>query len=209
MSILFLDLETSGLPQQEILENGRKRFYSYKQTDKFDSSRIVQFSFLRYKKNGSMISMNDHIIKPHDFIISPESIAIHHITQEKALEEGKELSEVIDIFEKELDKSKILVMHNVWFDKTILLSEAHRMGRFELIGKMFDRRYYCTMRETKSLCKLPSQYYNGYKLPKLSELHNHLFKNDPINPNILHNALNDVKITAKCFFMLKKLKFLK
>lgn len=209
MTILFLDLETTGLPQQYTLENGGKRFYPYTQIDKFDTSRIVQFSFLRYRKNGSMRSMNDHIISPQGFIISPESIVIHHITPEIAFEKGKYLSEVMDIFEEELDKSKVLVMHNVWFDKTILLSEAYRMGRHGLIDKMFNKQYYCTMRETKSLCKLPSQYYNGYKNPKLSELHNHLFKNDPINPKILHNSLNDVKVTAKCFFRLLKMGFMK
>ena len=200
MSILFLDLETSGLPQQK---EGRY-YYSYKNIEKYDTARIVQFSFIRYTKSGRMLSMNDHIIRPADFLISPESTAIHHITQDQALKEGEELSDVMDIFEDELDKSKMLVMHNVQFDKTILLSEAHRMGRSELINKMYNTEYYCTMRKTKDLCKLPSQYYDGHKLPKLSELHNHLFKNDPINPAILHNALNDVKVTAKCFFKLMK-----
>ena len=208
MSILFIDVETSGLPQQETKPDGRRRFYSYKQLDKYDTSRIVQFSFLRYKKNGTMISMNDYIIKPDDFIISQKSIDIHHITQEKALREGIELSKVMDIFEEELDKSKVLVMHNVWFDKTVLLSEAYRMQRFGLINKMFNHRYYDTMRETKGLCKLPSQYYDGYKLPKLIELHDHLFT-ERFNPNIMHNSLNDVKITAKCFFKLLKIGFMK
>lgn len=209
MSILFLDLETSGLPQQEITPDGRKRFYSYKKLDKYDTSRIVQFSFIRYKRDGTMVSMNDYIIKPNDFIISPESIDIHHITQEKALKEGVDISEAMDMFEQEFDKSKVMVMHNVWFDKTVLLSEAYRNERFGLVNKMFNHRYYDTMRETKGLCKLPSNYYNGYKLPKLIELHDHLFPTERLNPNILHNSLNDVKVTAKCFFMLKKMKFIK
>ena len=88
MSILFVDVETSGLPQQEIKQDGRKLFYPYQQTDKFDSSRILQFSFIRYNQNGSMLSMHDHLIKPVDFVISQESIDIHHITPEIALEKG-------------------------------------------------------------------------------------------------------------------------
>lgn len=199
MSLLFVDLETGGLP----IQDSYHKYYSYKKLEKYDSSRIVQFSFIRYKRDESMISINDHIIKPLDFIISQESIDIHHIDQDKALKEGEDLSEIMDIFEEELDKSKVMVMHNVKFDRNVLLSEAYRMGRFGLVDKIYNHKHYCTMRTTKDLCKLPSLYYDGYKLPTLTELHNHLFT-ERLNPNIMHNSLNDVKITAKCFFRLLK-----
>lgn len=202
MSILFIDLECSGLPEQEIKPNGRKFFYPYQQIDKFDSSRILQFSFINYTPSGQVLSIHNHFIKPTDFIISQESINIHHITPEIALKKGIDLSDVLNEFEEQLDKSKLIVMHNVWFDRTILLSEAYRLNKLSLVNKIYKKPYFCTMRETKNFCKLPSQYYDGYKNPKLIELHQKLFKNEVINPNILHNALNDVKITAKCFFKL-------
>lgn len=199
---LFIDLETTGLPQQRI-ENKRKLFYPYKRIEKYDSSRIVQFSFLLYDNDGKMLSMHDHIIKPNGFVVPPESTKFHHITNEQAINEGIELCNVFDEFENILDKSELMIMHNVWFDKSVLLSEAYRMGRNDLVNKIWTIDNFCTMRRTKSICKLPSQYYDGYKNPKLSELHDFLFR-EKVNPAILHNSLNDAKITAKCFFKLLK-----
>jgi len=43
--------------------------------------------------------------------------------------------------------------------------------------------------------------YYGYKWPKLSELHYHLFGEDFEGA---HNSKNDVAATSKCFFELKK-----
>ena len=47
---------------------------------------------------------------------------------------------------------------------------------------------------------------NHYKWPKLNEKNQFLFKSDF---DITHNALADVKATAKCFFELKKKRFYK
>jgi len=58
------------------------------------------------------------------------------------------------------------------------------------------------MLKTTSLCKLPNKYGNGYKWPKLSELHNFLFNEDFADA---HDALGDIRATIKCFFELKRL----
>ena len=200
--ILFVDIETTGLPEKE-KKNGREYYFPFNDHQKYDNSRIVQFSFLLYDVNGTMLSMNDYIIKPTTFTIPIESSNIHHITQQKAINDGSELSEVMNIFDDLLDKTKLIVMHNVWFDKNIILSEASRLQHREVINKMLHKDYFCTMRQTKHITKIPSQYYNGYKNPKLSELHNFLFT-EQVNPVYLHNSLNDAKIAAKCFFKMLK-----
>lgn len=201
--ILFIDIETTGLPEQELKSDGRKHYYPFNNYHKYDNSRIVQFSFLLYEKNGTMLEQHDYIIKPNNFIIPAESTKIHHITQEYALDNGIDINEAMNIFEEILEKTKLIVMHNTWFDKTIILSEASRLQNQNVIDKMLNTNYFCTMRDTKNILKIPSQYYNGYKNPKLTELHNFLFQKT-IDPKYLHNSLNDAKITAKCFFKLLK-----
>jgi hypothetical protein len=51
------------------------------------------------------------------------------------------------------------------------------------------------MKTTTDMCQLPGKY--GYKYPKLGELYYHLFRKKPSEK--LHNALEDVKVTKKCF----------
>ena len=65
------------------------------------------------------------------------------------------------------------------------------------------KNYYCTLRETIQLCNIEKMKTNGttyLKFPKLSELHEKLFG---ITPNNLHNSLNDVLVTLRCFIKLK------
>jgi DNA polymerase III epsilon subunit-like protein len=206
--ITFLDFETNGLPKMNEKSDGRKVFHDFKRLDIYNNSRIVQFSYVVYHLDGRLESENDFIIKPTDFYVTPESTEIHHITHERALKEGEDINNVLMDFESIMNQTNLLVMHNAWFDRTILLSEAYRAKKHNLVKKIFDTRYLCTMRTTKNYCKLPSQYYNGYKNPKLSELHYKLFQ-EQINPTYLHNSLFDAKVTAKCFFKLLKNKIIK
>jgi DNA polymerase III epsilon subunit-like protein len=72
-------------------------------------------------------------------------------------------------------------------------------------GKQFNSKCFCTMKNTVDICKLenpnpsPNNKKKGYKYPKLSELHKHLFSYEPKN---LHNSLFDVIITLRCFYKL-------
>lgn len=60
-------------------------------------------------------------------------------------------------------------------------------------------RQICTMNESTDLCKIPGPY--GYKWPKLEELHKHLFGKTFDNA---HDALADVRATARCLFELRR-----
>ena len=60
----------------------------------------------------------------------------------------------------------------------------------------------CTMKSSIDLCKLPPVRYGSFKFPKLEELHHHLFG---CSFDGAHDALEDVRATARCFFEMKKL----
>ena len=202
--ILFLDIETTGLPKMD-KSYGTQRFYHHSKLKIYDKARMVQFSFITFHKNGDKNQEYDFIIKPNGFTIPQESTNIHNISHDLALKNGLDISTVLDTFETVLDNTQAIVMHNAWFDRTILMSEVYRLGRMDLVDKIYNKRYYCTMRYPgiKDFVGIPSQYYKGFKNPQLSELHYKLF-NKSINIQYQHNSLYDVKITAKCFFELVK-----
>lgn len=210
--IIFLDFECTGLIPQVILPNGKRFNEEYTNLEAYNNARAVQLAFVIYHNDGSLYSdpCHNYLIKPNGFHIPEESTAIHKITNNRAMREGIDINKALDYLEEILPKVQLIVMHNVNYDKNILLSEAYRQKRYELVDKLENKKYYCTMRGKgiKEYVGLPSQYYNGYKLPKLSELHNRLFR-DKVSLDILHDGLTDAKITAKCFFMLKKLKIIK
>jgi hypothetical protein len=61
---------------------------------------------------------------------------------------------------------------------------------------------YCTMKESVDLCSIERENRRGkyFKYPTLTELHNKLFG---VIPKNLHNSLNDVLISLRCFLKLK------
>ena len=59
------------------------------------------------------------------------------------------------------------------------------------------------MKSMTDIMQLPGPY--GFKYPSLNELHNWLFG---CSFEGAHDALDDVKATAKCFFELKRKKLI-
>ncbi|MCK5633314.1 3'-5' exonuclease [bacterium] len=185
---IFFDTETTGKPER----------YNAPLEDLDNWPRMVQLAWLIFDKDEKKISEKEFIIKPGGFIIPEESTKIHKITTEKAIKEGFALSRVLQEFSDDLKTAEVLIAHNIGFDEKIVGAEFIRK---KIANNLFILPKVCTMTSSTDLCKLPSPYGNGYKWPKLPELHNHLFKSDFAHA---HNALYDVKACAKCFFELKK-----
>jgi DNA polymerase III epsilon subunit-like protein len=183
---LFFDTETTGLP---------KRYNA--PIDDFDNwPRLVQIAWILYDKNGKEIISKDYIIKPEGFIIPQESSLIHGITNERAIEEGHDLIDVLSEFENLVEEAEFLIAHNIDFDEKIMGAELLRIGNMDCFP---NKKRFCTMKASTNFCAIDSQY--GYKWPKLSELHYKLFET---NFDEAHNASIDIQITAKCFWEMKK-----
>lgn len=187
---LIFDVETNGLPPIREKVNSK----NYKKWP-----RIVQLAYALYDENRELIQLYDTIIKPDGFIISEESSKIHGITTEIALKKGIDIKRAIENFFDVLDRSKYLICHNFDFDYNAIISEYYR-NNIKRESKD-ERQKICTMIETVNFCKIPHRGYGRekYKWPKLMELHQILFNEEF---GMAHNALYDVKATAKCFWEL-------
>ena len=186
---LFFDTETTGLPHDWNAP-----------VDNVDNwPRLVQLAWLLYGKDSNIICGGNYIIKPEGFLIPTEASNIHKITTEKAKKEGKELKKVLEEFKTIVENTNYLVAHNISFDEKIVGAEFIRKN---LSNNLVDKNKICTKEQTTNFCAIPSPNgYNDYKWPKLSELYYKLFGKEMENA---HDAMEDVKATAKCFWELKR-----
>lgn len=183
---LFFDTETTGTPLN----------YKAPSSDTRNWPRLVQLGWILMTKNGKKVSEKSYIVKPKDFTIPADATKIHKITTKMALEQGRELSFVIDEFLKDFNKAKYIVGHNIDFDKKIVGAELIRLSRPDV---MDSKKAFCTMKSSIDFCKIPGYY--GYKYPKLQELYHKLFGRDFEEA---HNAASDIEATQQCFWELRK-----
>lgn len=191
MKVLVFDTETNGLPES--------KSESIFNTEKFPY--IMQISYILFDTdNFSTIQTGDKYV--NNVELKEESFAINKITQEM-IDKGENIKIVLDDFIKIVKQCDILVAHNYNFDKRIVMVECFRNKLFYKFNHILkQKQYYCTMRNSKEICKIPSIYKIGdYKLPKLIELHESLFSEKIISDK-LHNSLVDCIFTLKCYIMM-------
>jgi len=182
---LFFDTETTGLPKN----------FKAPVTDTTNWPRMVQLAWHLYEPDGTFIESQDFIIKPENYTIPKQASDIHRITTERALNEGTELEEVLNLFSAQISKSSLLIAHNMNFDEKIIGAEFIRKN---IENQLFSKQRLCTMLASVDYCQIPGNY--GYKWPKLDELHKILFDNSFAEA---HDAAADIKATARCFWELK------
>ena len=187
--IIFFDTETTGLPKS----------YNAPISNTQNWPRMVQLAFIEYFEDGTLAAEHNYIIKPEGFSIPTQTSNIHRITTERANAEGRDLQEVLTIFDDAVKESVLLVAHNFDFDKCIVGAELFRKN-FET-NILLSKRNFCTMKNKNVIdfCKISGNY--GYKWPKLDELHYKLFQKRVTDA---HDASIDIRATAKCFWELLK-----
>ena len=197
MKVLVFDTETTGLPEDS--------YASFHDSSKWP--HIIQISYIIFDtETKEILEYNDRIVKfDKSVVISPESIAIHQITREKSERQGSHIKEVLDEFVQSIQKSDVIVGHNIIFDKRIITVELYRHGIkncfYNSNGAIPE---YCTMKRSTDICAIPTvnkktgETYNKY--PTLTELHTKLFGTAPKGT---HNAIADVMICLRCYVMLE------
>ncbi|HRY62572.1 MAG TPA: 3'-5' exonuclease [Candidatus Paceibacterota bacterium] len=183
---LFFDTETTGLPKD----------WKAPVTKLDNWPRLIQIAWVLYDEEGNTLEERSYIVKPDGFEIPKVASDIHGITTEMALREGRPLVDVLKEFSQVADKAKRLVAHNMSYDIMIIHAELLRNGLPCGIEKKVK---ICTKESSTNFCAIDGPY--GYKWPKLNELYMKLFNEELKDA---HDALVDVKATAKCFWEMKK-----
>ena len=187
MKYLFFDTETTGLPKK----------WNAQASDVDNWPRLVQIAYTLASKKDSANITEAHIIKPDGFEVPVESSKIHGITQERAMDEGVSILNILERFLLLNARAEKFVGHNINFDVSIIGAE---MFRADLNGRFIFLKQICTMKTSTNYCKLKGKY--GYKYPTLGELYLKLFDEELKDA---HDALVDINATAKCFWRLLEL----
>ena len=182
---LFLDTETTGLPDTHNLRWGEYPYY--RKLDKYSNARIVQFSMLITDNKYNFVDVKDYIIKREDFDITNEKF--HGITNDISDELGVSFDTVaVEIFYEKLKNVSHIIAHNVAFDVGVIKSELYRRNLQYIIDEIDKKTLLCTMKHMKPILKIINQYGN-YKNPSLNEIYKFNFNKDVENA---HNSLYDV-----------------
>jgi len=207
MSILFIDLETSGLPdktannidisandEDEIdirLLSSYDNYPSFVNNYGYSTSRILQIGWCLIKNNDLNVDLSEIksvYRKPDDFKeISKSSIDIHGITIDIVNKNGLLLKDILDgDFGKCILDCDYIMAYNIAFDFSILINECYRLNHKTILNKLLELK-----QSKKAICvfELSKKIFNkSYKLSKLYEI---IYGNIPIG---IHDAKNDVYI---------------
>lgn len=184
---LIFDTETTGLP----------RDYSAPVSDTDNWPRCIQIAWQLHDEHGKCLEHGDFLVKPDGFDIPFQSEQIHGISTALASEQGEDLQKVMDEFLEVLAKTKFVVGQNIEFDIKVVGSELYRLG---IENDLESKPVLDTCTETTAqLCRIPGGRGGKFKLPTLTELHEHLFS---VPFAEAHNATADVEATTRCFLEL-------
>ena len=190
MTLIF-DTETTGLPMRA----GYETYHHPQKLQCYESARLVQIAYIILDEEKTPIKLYSAIVKPNGFTISAEIAKIHGITQEIAEEKGTDIKTVLNNILEALKSVDTIVAHNIGFDYSIVLSEAYRIGFFELIKELKRKRCFCTKIQAQKQLKLQ-------KAPKLTELHSMLITEE--NWVQKHDAMDDTFSCMRCFVKLRE-----
>jgi len=179
MKILAIDTETTGLPPKRVPP-----------TDHAVWPYIVQLSYVLLDTDTEETRDADYILRVP---VEIPTTHIHGITKERS-DAGENFGRIYGNLAAIMEEADIVVGHNLEFDLNMIRAECERR---HLLFHMPSVRY-CTMRESKERVGLVAP--EGYiKYPKLGELYQHLFHEEPKN---WHDALSDAYMALRCFHML-------
>jgi DNA polymerase III epsilon subunit-like protein len=184
--LLFIDTETTGLPLvRDVKALDKKGIWP----DIVSIAWVIYDSEKLCKKVYSLIC-------PDGWKIPADSIKIHGITMEYAMEHGRPLADVLAELRADLLVVDTVVAHNMEFDKNVIFNAYKwRLGQ----EPPFMNKEICTMAKSQAELKIPNPYpkYGPYKSPKLSELYKDTFGVEPAGQ---HNSQSDVEALCDIYW---------
>ena len=189
--VLFFDTETTGIPDRAAKWD--VDFESY--------PHIVQIAWMFGDVQES------HIIRPTGWEIPDDTVAVHGITTEYAMEHGESFVFVIDRFIAFAQKAGLICGHNIHFDTGIVKANILRELGHEYYDAndvetaLFKGKRIDTMRSTMKWVDARTSW-GKLKFPNLGELYARCFPGETFHA---HDALDDTKAVARCLHVILEL----
>ena len=175
--IIFFDTETTGIPDWKIQSGDEKQ------------PHIVQLAAVKVDEETKEIKDTiDLIIKPTEWVIPQETIDVHGITNDHAMDVGIHEKEALIIF---LDFWSGLkrIAYNTTFDNRIIRIATKRYASESIIDNWKTGDYECAM--------IKSRKVMGGKNPKLAAAYKHFTGKDLENA---HTAMADTLACMEVYF---------
>src|SRR5690606_33823149 len=182
---LIFDTETTGIPHNKTAPI----------TDLDNWPRLVQIAWQLHDGRGKLLARHNFIVRPDGFDIPYNAQQIHGISTKRALEEGIPVREVMEALLSDVQRARLLVGHNIEFDKNIIGAELIRLNLDPQLVLQVDALDTGVVSTT--FCQLAGGIGGKLKMPRLTELHEKLFG---VAFSDAHDACYDVDATARCFF---------
>jgi DNA polymerase III epsilon subunit-like protein len=129
---LVFDCETTGLP----------RNWKAPVSDLNNWPRVIQLAWSLHDQGGQQLETMTRLVRPDGFTIPGDVQRIHGISTERALIEGNTLQSVLEEFSAAVEKSVILIAHNIKFDESVISAEYLRL---QLKPPFAGKKRICTM----------------------------------------------------------------
>lgn len=188
-TLLFYDTETTGLPDWKSPSGGENQ------------PHIVQIGALLVNaETREVLKELDVIVKPEGWEIPEDTIEVHGITNEHALEVGipekEAIHHLLDMFHSAEGVER--VAFNRTFDQRIVRIGLKRFFNEDVQELWAEKdNHHCSMLMAKKICKIEPKGRYGYKNPKLSEAYE-FFTGEELEG--AHNALVDAKAAMTVYF---------
>lgn len=179
--LLFIDTETTGLPLvRDVKALDKKGIWP----------DIVSIAWVITNETGEVCKKVYSLIQP-GWKIPADSIKIHGITMEYAMEHGRPLADVLAELRADLATVDTVVAHNLDFDKNVIFN-AYKWRLGQEPAWAGGAKEICTMAKSQAELKIPNPYpkYGPYKSPRLSELYMDTFGTEAAGQ---HNSQSDVQ----------------
>ena len=108
MSFVF-DVETTGFP----LTPDYDKYYHWKETDKYEGSRILQISYTVVDQSGTADLIHNFIVRPRGFTV--RATHIHGIAEARAAAKGKAIQSLYNGILSALKHCRYIIAHNAKF----------------------------------------------------------------------------------------------
>lgn len=160
----------------------------------------IQLAFIVYDDlHRELFKLDKYLMLPPSRTISYVAQRIHKISNGFLSEHGTHPVPELTVFFEWVDRvfqaGGSIVSHNAAFDSRVVTNTAKEWG---LARELDASDCFCTMQEAKRHCGLTNKR-GAPKPPKNIELYRALFSGSEPNVGRLHDALNDVRVTAASF----------